>query len=88
MAAGGAFVPKFLAGAAVVHGLAQGDGLAQGLGVHVGEHERLTGGCIGGDTGDQTGCVELWCELCALLQVSDCGAVGKGDIGHEKNRLC
>ena len=85
LAAGGALVPELLAAAAVVHRLAKLQGLAQGLGVHVGEHERRAGVGIHRHGRDEAMLVELRGKgqtlLDALFRVAP-GELEGGRAGH------
>jgi hypothetical protein len=86
LAAGGALVPELLAAAAVVHRLAELQGLAQGFGIHVGEHERRTGVGIHRHGRDEAVLVELRGEgqtlLDALFRVAP-GELEGGSAGHD-----
>jgi hypothetical protein len=59
VAAGVAFVPEFLAAAAPKDGLADLEGAAQTLGVHVGHHQHLPRGRVLYNGGDQPGVVKF-----------------------------
>jgi len=54
-----AFVPEFLAAAAVEPGFAAGQGAAEGFGVHVGEHEDFARVGVLGDGGDEAVFIEF-----------------------------
>ena len=76
---GRALVPKFLARARPVDCFAQLEGAAQRLGVHVGEHERLTGGGIHCECGDESISIEFWRKTGAFLDIGF-GATGRKGV--------
>lgn len=82
---GGALMPEFLAAAAEIDGFALFDRLAEGLLVHVGDHEDFTGVGVLGHGGDEAVVVESRGEnevgLDGLAIVAGTEAVGRG-IAH------
>ncbi len=68
-AAGRAFAPKLLARPAPIMRLARLDGQAERLGIHVAEHQHLTGRGIGRHARDHAIGVELRRENLALLDL-------------------
>jgi hypothetical protein len=64
-----ALAPQRLTRAAIVPGLAAGDGFAQGFVVHVGDHQHVAARRIGGDAGDETRRVESGPEIQPFLDV-------------------
>ena len=64
-----ALFPQCFARAAVVPGLAACDGIAQGLGVHVRDHQHVAGAGVGGDRGDQPVGAEFGRKGQALLDL-------------------
>ena len=69
-----ALSPQRVAGAAEVPGLATGDGLAQGLVVHMRDHQHVAGAGVGRHAGHEAGRVEFGLKRQPFLEVVDsCG---------------
>lgn len=79
-AGGFAFVPDFVAAAAPVDGLAEGEGHFEGGFVHVGEHEGLVGEVVDGDGWDEAIFVEFGCEGEVLFDGGFVEAWGELDL--------
>ena len=80
MARSGALVPELLSTTGVVDGLADLQGLKQGLLVHPGQHEGLSGLGIDGQCRDESVCVEFRAKLARCIHRALVGAGGEADF--------